>query len=230
MTYRLTTGGHNAGIVTHLRQIAAPPLDTTIRPQSRQPHACEGQRIRIWPCTPAPFAGLKHESEPSRIRESGGLCEVAGARVGRHERRPHISRIERRRGPVGRYGESATTVLVFRALFAPRGARGAVRRRSGGDLAAFSRRGDEAFATETGRKGAAMAGSVSAGDLAAWRRRAIEVAPRLAIMMCRSERWGRPGRCAAWDRRNPGRRRMARGRLGLPAGRASSSGSLGGST
>ena len=27
--------------------------------------------------------------------ESGGLCEVAGARVGRHEWRPHISRIER---------------------------------------------------------------------------------------------------------------------------------------
>ena len=67
VTYLLTTGGHNAGIVTHLRQIAAPPLDTTIRPQSRQPHACEGQRIRIWPCTPAPFAGLKHESEPSRF-------------------------------------------------------------------------------------------------------------------------------------------------------------------
>ena len=70
VTYLLTTGGHNAGIVTHLRQIAAPPLDTTIRPQSRQPHACEGQRIRIWPCTPAPFAGLKHESEPSRFGES----------------------------------------------------------------------------------------------------------------------------------------------------------------
>src|SRR5580698_1610046 len=139
---------------------------------------------------------------PDSPRESGGLFEVAGARVGRHERRPHISRIERRRGPVDRYGESATTVLVFRALFAPRGARGAVRRRSGGDLAAFSRRGDEAFATETGRKGAAMARSVSADDLAAWRR-AIEVEPRLAIMMCRSERWGRPGRCAAWDRRNP---------------------------
>jgi len=40
-------------------KIAAPPLDTTIRPQSRQRHACEGQRIRIWPCTPAPFAGQK---------------------------------------------------------------------------------------------------------------------------------------------------------------------------
>src|SRR5271170_3333810 len=51
----------------HLRQIAAPPLDTTIRPQSRQRHACEGLRIRIWPCTPAPFAGMQHESEPTRF-------------------------------------------------------------------------------------------------------------------------------------------------------------------
>ena len=40
----------------------------------------------------------------------GGLCEVAGARVGHCERRPHISRIERRRGPVRCYGESAAAV------------------------------------------------------------------------------------------------------------------------
>jgi hypothetical protein len=46
---------------------AAPPLDTTIRPQSRQRHASEGQQIRIWPCAPAPFAGQKHESEPTRF-------------------------------------------------------------------------------------------------------------------------------------------------------------------
>ena len=48
------------------------------------------------------------------VFESGGLCEVAGARVGRHGRRPHISRIERRRGPVSRYGESGEAVVVFR--------------------------------------------------------------------------------------------------------------------
>src|SRR6202020_22480 len=36
-------------------------------PQSRQRHACEGQRIRIWPCTPAPLAGQKHESELTRF-------------------------------------------------------------------------------------------------------------------------------------------------------------------
>jgi hypothetical protein len=36
------------------------------RPQLSQRHACEDQRIRIWPSTPAPFAGKKHESEPSR--------------------------------------------------------------------------------------------------------------------------------------------------------------------
>jgi hypothetical protein len=34
----------------------------------------------------------------------------------RHEGRPHISRIERSRGPVSRYGESAGAVLVFEAL------------------------------------------------------------------------------------------------------------------
>jgi hypothetical protein len=39
--------------------------------------------------------------------QSGGLCEVAGGRVRRFGLRPHISRIERRRGPVSRYGESA---------------------------------------------------------------------------------------------------------------------------
>jgi hypothetical protein len=42
----------------------------TTRPQSRQQHADEGQRIRIWPCTPASCAGKKHESEPRRFRES----------------------------------------------------------------------------------------------------------------------------------------------------------------
>ncbi len=47
--------------------------------------------------------------------ESGGLCEVADARVGRHEGRPHISRIERRRGPVRRYGESAGAVSSWAA-------------------------------------------------------------------------------------------------------------------
>jgi hypothetical protein len=36
-------------------------------PQSRQRHACEGQPIRIWPCTPAPLAGQKHESELTRF-------------------------------------------------------------------------------------------------------------------------------------------------------------------
>src|SRR5277367_2258676 len=45
----------------------APSLDTTIRPQSRQRHAGEGQRIRIGPYAPAPFARQKHESEPSRF-------------------------------------------------------------------------------------------------------------------------------------------------------------------
>jgi hypothetical protein len=119
--------------------------------------------------------------------------------------RRHISRIERRRGPVGRYGESAAAVLVFEALFALRGLAGgdrrAVRRRSGGDLGALWRRGSEVVAAEAGQKGAAMARSVSAGGSAAWRWRAIEVEPRLAIMMCHSGRRqpaiGRPGRCAA---------------------------------
>jgi hypothetical protein len=119
--------------------------------------------------------------------------------------RRHISRIERRRGPVGRYGESAAAVLVFEALFTLRGLAGgdrrAVRRRSGGDLGALWRRGSEVVAAEAGQKGAAMARSVSAGGSAAWRWRAIEVEPRLAIMMCHSGRRqpaiGRPGRCAA---------------------------------
>ena len=35
-----------------------------------------------------------------------------------HRRRPHISRIERRRGPVSRYGESAERLLIVD----PRGA------------------------------------------------------------------------------------------------------------
>jgi hypothetical protein len=51
------------------------------------------------------------------IRESGGLCEVAGARIERCEWRPHISRIERRRGPASCYGESALrSALSCRAL------------------------------------------------------------------------------------------------------------------
>jgi len=48
----------------------------------------------------------QHMSQDA-LAESGGLCEVAGGHVGRREGRPHISRIERRRGPVSRYGESA---------------------------------------------------------------------------------------------------------------------------
>ncbi len=42
-----------------------------------------------------PLRGVNAESETNLIREFGGLCEVADARVGRHEWRPHISRIER---------------------------------------------------------------------------------------------------------------------------------------
>ena len=54
----------------------------------------------------------------------------------RHEGRPHISRIERSRGPVNRYGESAGAVLVFEALSTLQGLaggdHGAVRRRRRG--------------------------------------------------------------------------------------------------
>jgi hypothetical protein len=38
----------------------------TTRRQSRQRHACEGQGTRIWPCTPASFAGKK-QSDPTRF-------------------------------------------------------------------------------------------------------------------------------------------------------------------
>src|SRR5271157_519313 len=61
--------------------------------------------------------------------ESGGLCEVAGARVGRREWRPHISRIERRRGPVSCYGESAGAVLILNAKACVLNAKACVRRR-----------------------------------------------------------------------------------------------------
>src|SRR5271165_4986723 len=64
---------------------------------------------------PPPSRGEHQQSQTDMIRESGGLCEVAGSRVGRCERRPHISRIERRRGPVGCYGESAGGVLILNA-------------------------------------------------------------------------------------------------------------------
>ena len=54
----------------------------------------------------------------------------------RHEGRPHISRIERSRGPVNRYGEGAGAVLVFEALSTLQGLaggdHGAVRRRRRG--------------------------------------------------------------------------------------------------
>ena len=61
-----------------------PPLGTTTRPQSRQRHACEGQRIRIWPCTPASFAGQKHESEPSRFGNPPRFNQTRNALVPRH--------------------------------------------------------------------------------------------------------------------------------------------------
>jgi hypothetical protein len=182
-----------------------------MRPDVRRPR----QRASLAECPgdEERFASIvsrgSREDLGARLRphfiESGGLCEVAGARIERCEWRPHISRIERRRGWVSRYGESAGAVVVFEALFGLRGLAGkdrrAVRRRRSGDLGVLRRRGNEAVAAEAGRRGAAMARSVSAGGLAAWRWRAIEVGPRLDVMMCRSgRRWPsirRHGRYAA---------------------------------
>jgi len=69
-----------------------------------------------------------YESCPIPHGNLEGYVRSRARRLMRHGGRPHISRIERRRGPVSRYGESARTVLVFEALFALRALAGGDRR------------------------------------------------------------------------------------------------------
>src|SRR5271165_6011876 len=57
-------------------------------------------------------AGIKSERWPTSNRNLEGYVRSPARRFMRHGRRPHISRIERRRGPAGRYGESARVVLA----------------------------------------------------------------------------------------------------------------------
>ena len=101
----------------------------------------------------------------------------------RHGRRPHISRIERRRGPVSRYGESARAVLVFEALSgAGLGGRGGWGRFEGaggvGRLTAWTMR-------RCGRSGSEGSGEGEAASAPA--RRRFEGGERIEI--------GRASRC-----------------------------------
>jgi len=128
------------------------------------------------------------------IRESGGLCEVVGARVGRCERRPHISRIERSRGPVGGYGESAWTVLILNAeacvAKAAAGDRRRVRTTGRRRLGGWSGNDDAVGAEASGRR-PNDALKLGAGGAMARRRgdsKAIEIGQAFVVMMCRSER------------------------------------------
>src|SRR5271170_5286315 len=54
------------------------------------------------------------ESPFAAKRNLEGYVRSPARAFDRYEGRPHISRIERSRGPVSRYGESAGAVLVFR--------------------------------------------------------------------------------------------------------------------
>ena len=80
-------------------------------------------------------------------------------RLGLRGRRPHISRIERRRGPVRRYGESARGLSGLTPRLCPArsagGDRRAVRRRGGGDSGALWRsagRGSRSKRSGKGKK------------------------------------------------------------------------------
>jgi hypothetical protein len=66
-----------------LDALPQPPLDTTIRPQSRQRHVDEGQRIRSWPCTPASFACKKHVLALEGVFRSPPLSCGSGPRLAR---------------------------------------------------------------------------------------------------------------------------------------------------
>src|SRR5208283_1963397 len=53
-------------------------------------------------------AGLKSERWPTSNRNLEGYVRSPARRLGRRGKRPYISRIERRRGPVSLYGERST--------------------------------------------------------------------------------------------------------------------------
>ena len=66
---------------------------------NRANDTCEGQRIRIWPCAPAPFAGQKHESEPSQFGNLEASVRSRGAKLRALRERTSLTP-ERRRGKV----------------------------------------------------------------------------------------------------------------------------------
>ena len=112
-----------------------------------------------------------------------------------HRRRPHISRIERRRGPVSRYGESAERLLIVDP-------RGAVCESGGSDrrtVLPFGRwrldgsdgsDDDGVEAEASGRRANEALNLGAGGELArrARKSKAIEIRSAFVIMMCRSER------------------------------------------
>src|SRR6202046_5066183 len=110
------------------RPSAASPGFAAPRPNNRLAFS----PLLAWRESSAP----SNESPKRPWRNLEGYVRSPARAFDRHEGRPHISRIERSRGPVSRYGESAGAVLVFEALSTLQGLaggdHGAVRRRRRG--------------------------------------------------------------------------------------------------
>ena len=135
----------------------------------------------------------------------------------RHGRRPHISRIERRRGPAARYGESARVVLGQASRLA--GGEGLGCGSSTDWKAAVCRvdRSDDGWAEAEpagrGRKGAVNPSAGGAVERRVGVTNRTEMGRAAVVMMCRigrSRSIAGQGRRGACGRRSPGTQRRPR--------------------